>query len=60
MILALVMDLPASKALHINHRSINSCLSCVICAGKYVQVESENYDEFLKALGVGMLLRKVK
>jgi hypothetical protein len=24
-----------------------------------VQVESENYDEFLKALGVGMLLRKV-
>jgi hypothetical protein len=25
-----------------------------------VQVESENYDEFLKALGVGMLLRKVK
>jgi hypothetical protein len=30
-----------------------------ISAGKYVQTESENYDEFLKALGVGMLLRKV-
>ncbi len=44
---------------HINPGSINSYLSLVISSGKYVQVESENYDEFLKALGVGMLLRKV-
>ena len=38
------------------------CVLCTVqctCAGKYVQTESENYDEFLKALGVGMLLRKV-
>jgi hypothetical protein len=47
-----------SVILHMSNKPAY-CISCVICAGKYVQVESENYDEFLKALGVGMLLRKV-
>ena len=41
------------------HVVLYCVLYSVQCSGKYVQTESENYDEFLKALGVGMLLRKV-
>merc|ERR1712002_29108 len=53
------MGTPLSPSTPGTPHSINSHLSNMVqITGSYTQTSCENYEEFLKALGVGFILRK--